>query len=277
VFNAFEGEEHRAFFRLAGGGRAALLVHGFPGSAAEMRPLADILHADGWTTQGLLLPGFGPEIATLGERSVSEWSVAVTRAVADLRAEHQTVILVGNSMGGALSIAAAASAPVEGLVLFAPFYTVDNLLWKALPVLRYVIPKFKPFKVFKPDFTDPEFQEGTRNFLPDADFDDPEFQRQTLEFEVDTRIFANIRAVGVRAYASAPDVRVPSLVIQGDADDLVTPENTRKLINRLGSSPQYLEVAASHNPLDPDAPYWDTVVNAIRQFTRQLQTEVNQV
>ena len=74
-----------------------------------MRPLAELLHQDGWTVHGLLLPGFGPEIATLPQRHRDEWIAAVQDALGALRqAGHRPLLLVGYSMGAA-EIAAAAS------------------------------------------------------------------------------------------------------------------------------------------------------------------------
>ena len=63
----FQGDEHQPF-HWNGGQPAALLVHGFPGTPAEMRPLGTALHQAGWTVYGPLLPGFGPDIVTLFER-----------------------------------------------------------------------------------------------------------------------------------------------------------------------------------------------------------------
>ena len=60
---AYQGPEHEPFFWEAGE-PAALLVHGFPGTPAEMRPLGEVLHEAGWTVHGVLLPGFGPQIQT---------------------------------------------------------------------------------------------------------------------------------------------------------------------------------------------------------------------
>ena len=84
---AFQGEEHQAFM-LSGGRPAALLIHGFPGSPAEMRPVGEALHNAGWTTQGLLLPGFGPDIASLERRRLEDWQAAVAKAMARLRQDH---------------------------------------------------------------------------------------------------------------------------------------------------------------------------------------------
>ena len=49
----FQEAKHEPFFWPAEG-PAAVLVHGFPGTPAEMRPLAKSLHERGWTTAGPL-------------------------------------------------------------------------------------------------------------------------------------------------------------------------------------------------------------------------------
>ena len=79
----FQGEEHRPFL-LNGDRGAALLVHGFPGTPAEMRPLATVLNNAGWTTKGILLPGFGAEIETLGGRDPADWVESVRLAASAL-------------------------------------------------------------------------------------------------------------------------------------------------------------------------------------------------
>lgn len=52
--------EHRPF-TLGEGAGAALLIHGFPGTPAEVRPLAQALSERGWKVRAPLLPGFGTE------------------------------------------------------------------------------------------------------------------------------------------------------------------------------------------------------------------------
>ena len=275
--DAFRGEEHQPFSHQtepAHGG--ALLVHGFPGSPAEMRGIATVLEQRGWSTHGILLPGFGPQIEQITEKTHADWENAVKQALNDLQQDYETVILVGNSMGGALSIQAAANHPIDGLVLFAPFWTVNNILWNALPVLKYIVPRFKPFQLFEPDFDDPEFQKGTRNFLPNADFNDPEFQRQTKELEIRTDVFAQIRNVGVTAYKLAPQVNVPTFVVQGTNDELVTPDNTKKLIRRFSAPYEYIEIDGQHNLLDNNGnDDWNYVVEHLQTFIEPLEMMSN--
>ncbi|MDX1524529.1 MAG: esterase, partial [Anaerolineae bacterium] len=94
----FHGQEHRPF-HWSGGKRAALLVHGFPGTAAELRPLGRVLHKANWTVRGMLLPGFGPDIETLADRNTRDWLAAIKIELTALRRQHPTVMLIGYSMG----------------------------------------------------------------------------------------------------------------------------------------------------------------------------------
>ena len=118
--NPFDGCEHRSFLWQQSG-RAALLVHGFPGTPAEMRPLGTVLRDAGWTVHGLMLPGLGADIASLEQRAGRDWSDAVRQALAGLQQHYSPVLLVGYSMGGALAVHAAQQLRPSGLVLLAPF------------------------------------------------------------------------------------------------------------------------------------------------------------
>ena len=83
----FAEDEHQPFRKSARGAMrgAALLVHGFPGTPADMRPLAASLAAAGWDVDAPLLPGFGPQIITLPNRHHAEWTDVVAERVRSLR------------------------------------------------------------------------------------------------------------------------------------------------------------------------------------------------
>ena len=85
TLDMFGGPEHAPFL-LNGGEPAALLVHGFGGTPAEMRGLAEALNRAGWTAQGILLPGFGADMPSLFRRRHAEWTAAVVGAAAELEA-----------------------------------------------------------------------------------------------------------------------------------------------------------------------------------------------
>ncbi|MCE7946411.1 MAG: alpha/beta fold hydrolase [Chloroflexi bacterium CFX4] len=267
---AFQGAEHAPFL-MQGGKAAALMVHGFPGTPADIRPLADCLSALDWTVQGILLPGFGVEIETLPKRTHKEWSAAVREALQALQKDHAPVLLVGHSMGGALVMGVAAETPADGLILSAPFSKIENILWGMMPVFRALFPEVRPFRLIRLDFSKPEVREGIRNFMPDADLDDPQVQHAIRDLRLPITVFEQIRQVGQRAFNLAPQLKMPAFILQGTEDTLVKPHLTRQLVSRYGGAVRYLEVPAEHSLIDPRAAYWSQVENALREFVEQFR------
>ncbi len=267
--NAFSAPEHTAF-RWNGGACAALMVHGFPGSPAEMRPLAQVLHQAGWTVEGLLLPGFGPDIETLPDRKYSDWLNAVQTALSQLNREYTQVLLIGHSMGGAVALQAASTGGAAGLVLISPFWKLDSPLWTFLPVIKIAFPTFPVFKLIPLDFKDEETRKGIARFLPDANLDDPSVQRQLREFRLPIAMLDQIRLAGAKSYGAAPTVDIPTLIIQGREDELVRPSLTHQLAERIPGLHSIVEVDGSHDLLHPGRSAWPHVCQVVLEFAAQI-------
>lgn len=264
---AFRRPEHQPFFwRQEGADHAALLVHGFPGTPADMLPVADVLHSAGWDVQGILLPGFGPQISTLHERRAEDWLLAICEALANLKREYANVLLVGYSMGGALSMQAAAIEPPSSLVLLAPFWKIDNILWAMLPAIRRVVPEVPIFSMYKLDFNDPHIRAELLNFVPDIDADDPETQRAVREYRLPLSILNEVRAAGLAGYRAASRIYARTLIIQGTRDEIVLPSLTRKLAKRFPRYMEYVEVPADHLLTNQQAAAWPDIRQSIVDF-----------
>lgn len=248
AFNPFQGEEHRPFHWPAGR-MAALLVHGFPGTPAEMRHVGQLLHSAGWTVQGLLLPGFGAEMKRLSETKPEDWINATADHVQALRRSHDHVVLVGYSMGGAVAINAVRQARPDQLVLISPFWQLgngwQNRFW---PVLRLLFRSLKPFQ--RADFNNPKVRNGVRNFMPDVDLDDPAVQTELRQMTIPSSFLDGLRSIGQMAFQNAPHVATPGIVIQGRNDQVVGLDNTRQLVRRLGNGFQYHEIDGDHLLID---------------------------
>ena len=99
---------------------SVLCLHGFTGSPAEIRPLADTLARGGCLVEAPLLPGHGSDTAALAGTGWPDWESAAHRALTGLVARAGgPVAIVGASMGGLLAIRLAAARPdaVAALVL----------------------------------------------------------------------------------------------------------------------------------------------------------------
>jgi carboxylesterase len=266
----FQGPEHQSYL-LPGGEPAALLLHGFPGTAAETRSLGEALHTAGWTVHGLLLPGFGPEIDRLGEYRYDDWVRATVQALRSLQAQHQPTLLAGFSMGAAVATVAAANAQPDGLALLAPFSGAVGPIGAVMPVMRRLVRTIKPFRLFRPDFSNPQVRKGLATFLPGVDLDDPAVQRSLLEITIPLSIIDEVRLAGEAGRQAAGSVRAATLLVQGAGDRVVQPRTTRQLVYAFSPPARYVEAPAEHDLLDANSPAWPQIRDAVVGFANQLR------
>jgi carboxylesterase len=265
----FDGDEHHAFF-WPGSRSAALLVHGFPGTPAEMRPLGTVLRDAGWTVHGLMLPGLGADIANLEQRAGRDWSDAVRQALVELQRHHSPVLLVGYSMGGALALHVASKHRPNGLVLLAPFWSFGGnwlrLLW---PAIRLVVRRVRPLKHV--DFAGAEVRRSVQRMFDSIDLDDPEIQKALRALTASTRPIDHLNRFGRSAFKRSSKIDTPTLVIQGSRDRVVPRLRTLRLLKNFVLAPEYHEVDASHDLVDPQSGAWEQVRDALLRFAVSLQ------
>lgn len=272
---AYDDPQYQPFFWRGTHG-AVLLVHGFPGTPAELRPLGEAFHLAGWTAQGILLPGFGPDIRTILARSYADWAEAVRRALAALRQEHSPVLLLGYSMGGALAAAVGGEATdgrplADGVILLAPFWlAVPDWQRALLRVLKpFLPPTFAPLA--QADLSDPEMRETVGALLPGLDLNDPRAQEEVRRFSIPAPVLDQLDRASDAAYAGAARLQMPVLLVQGRQDQLVRPAGTRRLLARIPGPVRYVEVDAGHDLVGPDNPAWPAVVEALLRFADGLR------
>jgi esterase/lipase len=252
-------------FRLDGdGSRVAILVHGFPGTPREMRALGAALHSAGWSVTVPLLPGFGPEIATLPDRRHGEWRDAVCRAIAEARAAYGRVVLIGYSTGAAVALLAAERTAVDAQVLLAPYWRFGSPLGNALwPVLRIWAGKWKPLG--NADFNDERIRSGVLRMLPDLDLNDATVRDELSRFTMPTQLLDEMRRLGSSARKAAAQSSTKTLVVQGLRDELVQPKDTDALLKAIfGAKLELLD--ATHYLLSPTDGAWERLTRVVCEF-----------
>jgi carboxylesterase len=274
----FAGPEHLAFHR-EGGSRAALLLHGLVGTPAEMQPMAEQLHAMGWTVDVPLLPGHGTDIDRLFETDADAWIGRARECLERLNVTHSSVLVVGHSMGGAVALRIIAELDEArrpcGLILVSPFVRLplDNP-WLRLfgPLLRVLIRRMRPFRNINFD-TGPNSEEiraGILEFMPELDIDDPQVQAEIRRIEVPTRLLGQLERLGKGARRVAGQIDIPTLVLQGSEDEVARPTYSRHLLTQLGGRLSYHEFVAGHNLVRAEKPAWVEVEAAVAAFCSRL-------
>src|SRR3954463_10403484 len=255
------GPVHYVDFGGPQSGPAVVLVHGLGGSHLNWDLFAPLLtgHARVWA---LDLPGFGRSEPGARKASVSANARALDRFLTEVVGEP--VVLVGNSMGGMLSILATGERPeaVTGLVLLDPAIpgprrALDPLV--ALMFAIYAVPflgeRFLRMRRTRttelarvremlslcgvdPDTVAPEVIERSVTLLQerkDVEGMDKAFlgaARALLKLLVDPR----------RCRKAMASIRVPVLLVHGDRDRLV-PVAAARDIARRHPDWRYIELA----------------------------------
>ncbi|MCX6444360.1 MAG: alpha/beta fold hydrolase [Actinobacteria bacterium] len=142
-----------------------LLVHGFTGSPASMRPWAEFLNGHGYTVMVPLLPGHGTTPHDLNLVKWQEWPAKVESELNALLQSCDKVFICGLSMGGgtALNVATRYSKQLAGIILVNPMIHV-----KFVPhQLAWVISRFQKMRdSVGDDIKKPGITEYGYDFLP---------------------------------------------------------------------------------------------------------------
>lgn len=100
-----------------GGPAGALVLHGFTGNPGSMRGLAEALAAAGFTVDLPLLPGHGTRIEDMIPTGFDDWLAHAEARYQALAARCDQVVVLGLSMGGALTAWLGSEHPeIAGLV-----------------------------------------------------------------------------------------------------------------------------------------------------------------
>ena len=238
-------------FKLAGGQVGVLLIHGFTGSATEMRLVGEYLNQHEITVSAPCLPGHGTTLADLNQRQWSDWTNHISEEAADLRSRCETVIVGGLSLGSLLTLYLAANVPdLAGAILYSPAIMVTDPRRHFLPIVKYLIRQLP-----KPEdhFTDPKA--GSRLWSYDA---------------YPTGASHEAMKLIERVKQCLPFVTCPILIIHSTADDTIHPDSARFIYDHVGSAEK--DIITLHNSghvltLDSE---WAQVAEQTFQFIRKL-------
>ena len=215
--------DDHAPFDLDGDERGALLVHGFTGTPFEMRFLGERLHQRGMTVRGLALPGHATTPAELDRTAWTEWAAHVERELARLASRCARVALVGQSLGGLLSLhAAARGADVAAVVsLAAPLWLFRGP--RALVAALRRAPMLRTLPAI-------------RKTGGGSDVADLAMKARNPSYPViPLRALVELDRARAAARAALPSVRAPLLAIHATHDHVAPYGSMAELAARVGS------------------------------------------
>jgi carboxylesterase len=240
-------------FFFPGGPTGCLLVHGFTGTPKEMRWLGEYLSSQGHSVLGVRLAGHATHPEDMRRTRWVDWLASVEDGWNLLAGCTRQVFIIGLSMGGILSLLAAARYPAAGVVALSTPHHLPND--PRLPFVKWIsklipyTPKGKP------------------------DWHDLQAYRQHVSYTSDpTRSYAELRDLIVQMHLTLPQVTAPALLVYSRNDQTVKPQDrhAEKIYAALGSPvKQVFWVENSGHVLTEDAER-GRVFQAIQEFILQV-------
>ena len=213
-----------------------LLLHGYTGSPASMRPWAEYLHQRGYTVRVPLLPGHGTKPEDLNAIKWQQWPEKAEKELTELLKTCTKVFICGLSMGGGttLYIATKHSNKLAGIILVNPMIHVAFVG----PKLAYFLSRFQKMrKSVGDDIKRPGVTEWGYDALPTRGI------YQLLQMLKYTR-------------ARLHDVTVPMQLFHSVDDHTLPVSNTEIVMKGVGSrTKQRIELTNSYHvaTIDYDA------------------------
>lgn len=214
-----------------------LLLHGFTGCPAALRPWGRHLAEQGFAVAVPRLPGHGTTWRELDRTTWSDWHAEAERSLEKLLANTDSVVVGGLSMGGglALRLAADRGREVAGVVLVNAAVATARRDVLALPLVKHLVPSF-------PSIADDIKKPGVVEHG---------YPRTPLKA-------AHSMMRGWKAlHDDLPDVSQPMLVFRSAVDHVVDPSSAalvRATVSSRDVTERVLENSYHVATLDNDAP-----------------------
>lgn len=227
-----------------------LLVHGFTGSPASMRPWGEALAERGWTVRVPRLPGHGTRWQDMNVTTWQDWYSEADRNLRELTARCEHVFVCGLSMGGALALRLAEEHgdEIAGLVLVNAAVHTERMDRHLLPIVKHVVGSFP----------------GISNDIAKPGMDEVAYDRTPLKAAHSMMQMWSIVKDDIAL------VRQPLLLFRSEQDNVVEASNAEWILTHVGSSdteevvlPESYHVAT----LDHDA---QTIVDGSVTFIKRL-------
>lgn len=246
-------------FTVGEGRTGFLLVHGLGGTPIELKFVAKGLARRGFKVHCCQLAGHCGTEEDLLATTWEDWYASVVEAFDRLRAECDTVIVGGLSMGAVLSLHLAAQRPndVHGLALYAPTLWYDGwaMPWYRFmlhfgmmtPVGRWIVRRFYKFVETEPyGIKDPAIRAVIVAAMNSGD------STQAGILVTPGHAVIELYRLVATVKHELPSIQTPALIVQAREDDLSSVRNTEYLQRNLGGIVDTLTLNDSYHIVTVD-------------------------
>jgi carboxylesterase len=216
------------------GHSGAVVVHGFTGNPSSMRGVADALAAAGFHVEMPRLPGHGTVVDDMLPTRWSDWAGEAEAAYQRLAQRATHIVVVGLSMGGALTLRLGADHPeIAGLVCINPVAQPQPV--EVTDMLR-------------------DLAAGGTDVLPGVggDIADPDAKETAYE-GTPVEPLRSMLVDGVEPLSHEyPNMRMPLLLMNSPQDHVVEPIQSEFLVDHYGGPVERITLERSYHVATQD-------------------------
>ena len=212
----------------------ALVVHGFTGNPGSMRLLADAFAAAGHQVEMPLLAGHGTHVDDMVPTRWADWVADTEAAYQRLAARADKIVVLGLSMGGALTLRMGADHPeIVGLVCINPAAQPQGDETVAM-LIGLADSGTETMPAIGSDIADPDAHESAYEATP-------------------VRALASLLGDGIAPLADEyPAMRTPLLLMNSPQDHVVQPEQADYLATTYGGAVERVTLERSFHVATQD-------------------------
>jgi len=202
-----------AWSHVGTGNVGALVVHGFTGDPSSMREIAEVFGAAGFHVELPRLAGHGTSVEEMAGTRWADWTRDAEHALGELRKRCSKVVVVGLSMGGAITLwLASRHADLSGIVCINPTTKSSPAKLAGARLAVKAGKKFAP--AIGSDISDPAVKETSYDANP---------------LEPAISLFADGLKPLSKTYGS---IKVPLLLFTATNDHVVSPKESDFLASK---------------------------------------------
>ena len=232
-----------------GSKNSVYILHGFSSTTYEVKALAEFLGQNGYHTIAKNLPGHGTTVDECNRIKFKHWLDFVKEDIANLSSISDKTYVVGNSMGGVLSLFLASEFPLNGFIAGG---TV--LKFKRYFTTNFIVPLVcKIMKISK--------KKSPEAYKHIQFYGYPEYPLVALN---EYRKMINMVLPKIK------NIKIPGLLIHSYADRMSVMDNINMIKQRLTIKKiDTVFVKKAHHNMFDNNPDQNLIVNRILKFLKE--------
>lgn len=220
----------------------------------EMRWLGEYLSAKGFTVLGIRLAGHGTHPRDLARVRWHDWLIDIEDGMAILSKICDRTYLIGLSLGGMITLTAAAIFSPNGVIAMSTPY---NTFTHREKIITHIMSWFRPMVRKGPPNDDPDLRERL-----EAEY--PAYPK------IPTRILIELENMQNAMQPEIPNIHCPVLLIHSKEDPFVPSESMKQIYAHLGAIDKNMVWLDDYDHAITRDPKRDDVFKLISNFIDRL-------